>query len=80
MKELKEDVFLTGFIWKPELRPLSKKEVISGKPKAKAKPAAPAANKPKDSAVKKDSPVIKDNPVKTAAPPAKPGATPLKKQ
>lgn len=43
--ELKEDVFLTGFKWKPELRPLSKKEVISGKPKAKAqakKPGAPA--------------------------------------
>jgi len=37
--EMKEDVLLTGFIWKPELRPLSKKEVINGKPKAK--PAAP---------------------------------------
>ncbi len=34
--ELKEDVLLTGFTWKPELRPLSKKEVINGKPKAKA--------------------------------------------
>nr|WP_232325430.1 OstA-like protein [Pedobacter panaciterrae] len=31
--ELKEDVLLTGFTWKPELRPLSKKEVISGKTK-----------------------------------------------
>ncbi|WEK19783.1 MAG: OstA-like protein [Candidatus Pedobacter colombiensis] len=42
--ELKEDVFLTGFTWKPELRPLSKKEVISGKPKSKtpAKKAGPA--------------------------------------
>jgi lipopolysaccharide export system protein LptA len=41
--ELKEDVFLTGFIWRPEQRPLSKKEVISGKPKAKpgAKKAVP---------------------------------------
>lgn len=29
--ELKEDVFLTGFTWKPELRPRSKKEVISGR-------------------------------------------------
>lgn len=36
IKELKEDVYLTGFIWKPELRPLSKNEVINGKPKAKA--------------------------------------------
>ncbi|MNL13997.1 hypothetical protein D3C87_1349220 [compost metagenome] len=41
--ELKEDVFLTGFTWRPEQRPLSKKEVINGKPKAKpaAKKAAP---------------------------------------
>jgi lipopolysaccharide export system protein LptA len=45
--ELKEDVFLTGFKWKPELRPLSKKEVIIGKPKPKApaKKAVPAASK-----------------------------------
>lgn len=45
--ELKEDVFLTGFIWKPELRPRSKKEVISGRAKAKS-PAkkAPAKNTP----------------------------------
>lgn len=35
IKELKEDVFLTGFTWKPELRPLSKKEVISGKARPK---------------------------------------------
>ncbi|MGY4383806.1 lipopolysaccharide export system protein LptA [Pedobacter sp. UYP24] len=33
--ELKNDVKLTGFSWVPELRPLSKKEVITGKPKAK---------------------------------------------
>lgn len=33
--ELKEDVFLTGFTWRPEQRPLSKKEVINGKPKAR---------------------------------------------
>lgn len=44
MTELKEDVKLTGFSWVPELRPLSKKEVINGKPKAKptAKPKTPA--------------------------------------
>ncbi|WP_410479023.1 OstA-like protein [Pedobacter gandavensis] len=41
IKELKEDILLTGFIWKPELRPLSKKEVINGKPKLK-----PGAKKP----------------------------------
>lgn len=33
--ELKEDVKLTGFTWQPELRILSKKEAINGKPKAK---------------------------------------------
>ena len=33
IEELKEDVLLTGFIWKPELRPISKREVINGKSK-----------------------------------------------
>lgn len=42
IKELKEDVFLTGFVWKPELRPLSKKEVILGK----IKPRAPSKKGP----------------------------------
>lgn len=60
--ELKEDVFLTGFIWKPEYRPLSKKEVISGKPKAKVpakkgnQPAAKKTNEPtKSSTTVKDA-------------------------
>jgi lipopolysaccharide export system protein LptA len=43
--ELKEDVFLTGFTWKPELRPLSKKEVINGKPKKSAKKGTAAGDK-----------------------------------
>ncbi len=42
--ELKEDVFLTGFIWKPELRPRSKKEVITGR--LQAKPPAKKTNQP----------------------------------
>lgn len=46
MGELKEDIILTGFIWKPELRPLSKKEVINGKPKPKPTAKTPAAKKP----------------------------------
>lgn len=47
MSELKEDVKLTGFSWQPERRPLSKKEVINGKPKAKpaAKPKTPVSKK-----------------------------------
>ncbi|MES2829541.1 MAG: OstA-like protein [Bacteroidota bacterium] len=44
MAELKDDVKLTGFSWQPERRPLSKKEVISGKPKPK--PAGKPATKP----------------------------------
>jgi len=47
IKELKEDVLLTGFIWKPELRPISKKEVILGKPKPKATSKATAATNKK---------------------------------
>jgi lipopolysaccharide export system protein LptA len=35
VKELTEEKMLTGFIWRPEFRPLSKKEVIMGKAKAK---------------------------------------------
>ncbi|WGQ08259.1 OstA-like protein [Pedobacter gandavensis] len=55
IKELKADVFLTGFIWKPELRPLSKKEVINGKPKPKPGAKKPAGPKgPKPPAEKKD--------------------------
>jgi lipopolysaccharide export system protein LptA len=40
VKELKEEKTLTGFVWKPELRPRSKKEIIMGKAKPKANPAA----------------------------------------
>lgn len=57
IKELKEDVFLTGFVWKPELRPLSKKEVINGKPKLKPgakKPAGPKGPKPQPKKKDKD--------------------------
>lgn len=67
--ELKEDVFLTGFTWKPELRPRSKKEVINGraKPKNTAKKAVAGksaavkgkanapANNAKPAAAKKDT-------------------------
>lgn len=48
VKELKEEKRLSGFTWKPELRPLSKKEVIMGKAKSK-----PAGTKQKPSTVKK---------------------------
>lgn len=51
--EMKEDVLLTGFTWKPELRPLSKKEVINGKPKAK-----PTASKKPAIGTKKSGPPV----------------------
>jgi lipopolysaccharide export system protein LptA len=44
INKLKEDVFLTGFIWKPELRPLSKKDVTNPNRK-KAKTVATAKTK-----------------------------------
>jgi lipopolysaccharide export system protein LptA len=59
--ELKEDVLLTGFTWKPELRPLSKKEVINGKTKtqlAKKSPAPAAKNPPTKSQATKPKSVI----------------------
>ncbi|RZL50657.1 MAG: hypothetical protein EOP00_03290 [Pedobacter sp.] len=36
--KLPKITLLTGFIWKPELRPTSKADIIKGKPKAKAVP------------------------------------------
>ncbi|MGN7203038.1 OstA-like protein [Pedobacter sp. SAFR-022] len=42
LSQLKEDVFLTGFIWKPELRPLSKRDITN----PKARKAASTAKKP----------------------------------
>lgn len=66
--ELKEDVFLTGFIWRPEQRPLSKKEVINGKPKAKPvvnkAAGVPATSKATAKGLNaKDKPLIKNIPV-----------------
>ena len=47
--EVKEEVLLTGFIWKPENRPTSKADITNQKTPAKAKPKA----KPKTTTVKK---------------------------
>ena len=68
--ELKEDVFLTGFIWKPELRPRTKKEVINGRPQAKppTKKASQPAVRANTKGVK--TPAAKN--VNTTVPP-KPG-------
>lgn len=48
---LPKETTLTGFIWKPELRPISKADIIKGKPvkKPAAKPTVkPTATKPKN--------------------------------
>lgn len=48
VEDLKEDVILTGFIWKPELRPKSKKDIINFKSAVRPKGALPKTkvNKP----------------------------------
>ncbi|WP_410220277.1 OstA-like protein [Pedobacter sp.] len=51
--KLPKESFLTGFIWKPELRPANKDEIIKGKPKKTTK------NQPSA------KPVVKDNKPKT---------------
>ena len=42
LSKLEEDVFLTGFIWKPELRPLSKRDITN----PKARKASSNAKRP----------------------------------
>lgn len=42
--DLEKDVFLTGFIWKPELRPRSKRDITN--PKVAAKTVKPAVKTP----------------------------------
>jgi len=62
--DLKEDVILTGFIWKPEIRPRSKRDVTNPKVAAKAKTPA------------KTSKTGTKTPVKSGAKPAVKGALP----
>lgn len=44
--DIKQDVILTGFIWKPELRPRSKRDITNPKIVAKPKAGTKAAVKP----------------------------------
>jgi len=79
LSKLKEDVFLTGFIWKPELRPLSKRDITNPKAKRAAssakRPAMPKA-KTNEEGEQEDADVKETIPVKGATP-VKP-TTPLK--
>ena len=45
VNEVKEDITLTGFIWKPENRPRSKRDITHPKTKAAVKPKAKAPTK-----------------------------------
>lgn len=45
--KMPKEPLLTGFIWKPELRPRSKADVIKGRPKPKATPKTAPADKSK---------------------------------
>jgi len=71
VSELTEEKLLTGFIWKPESRPLSKKEVILGK-------AKPATNVQAKSATKKIT-VKNGKAVETIIDKSKPGLKDLLK-
>ena len=77
-KEIPKDPTLTGFIWKPELRPTSKADVIKGKtvekPKVETKPAAKAPAK--GAPTKK--PIFNKKGVNTLKPEAKMTTTPEK--
>jgi lipopolysaccharide export system protein LptA len=61
--KLPKETTLTGFIWKPELRPTSKADIIKGRPKTTKKPSTgpktntnPKTGKP--APVKKSSPIV----------------------
>jgi lipopolysaccharide export system protein LptA len=56
--DLKEEVILTGFIWKPELRPRSKKDITNPRVVAKAK--KPVAGKAPSKAAVQAKGLIKD--------------------
>ncbi|SDM01537.1 OstA-like protein [Pedobacter antarcticus] len=74
VEDLKEDVILTGFIWKPELRPRSKKDIVNFKPPAKPKPAAKSKTKGLPGAIK-----AKETGLKQLQPKQVPSANAVKK-
>jgi len=72
--KLPKETVLTGFIWKPELRPVSKADVINGKPTSKTPKATPKSNgskpvaKPNTAPLKKATISAKPQTVKTVQP------------
>jgi hypothetical protein len=60
IEQLPKETLLTGFIWKPELRPVSKADIIKGLPKKKAPAKAkPTTTKPVTKSIGKDISGIK---------------------
>jgi lipopolysaccharide export system protein LptA len=69
--QLKENVMLTGFIWKPELRPTSKRDIINPKAiKVVKKPAAKTASTKKTEATKGKKTTAPGKPGEVIKPPA----------
>jgi hypothetical protein len=71
MDKLAKEPLLTGFIWKPELRPTSKADVIRGTPASKPK----AGSKPS-----KKAPVASNKGKSTKANPVKAPVKPVEKE
>jgi lipopolysaccharide export system protein LptA len=65
--KLPKETLLTGFIWKPELRPVSKADIIKGKPASKpaTKPKTPPVKTP---SIKVPTTVEKKTDTKTVTP------------
>jgi lipopolysaccharide export system protein LptA len=79
MDKLPKEVTLTGFIWKPELRPISKADIIKGKPKpkpvVKPKTTSKPATSTKSAATEKKSEDLKNSSKPAINPSLKPDTT-----
>lgn len=65
LSKLNEDVFLTGFMWKPELRPLSKRDITNPKARKRTPAKKPVGPKSKaDAELDKKDPDAKESDVK----------------
>jgi lipopolysaccharide export system protein LptA len=65
LSKLNEDVFLTGFMWKPELRPLSKRDITNPKARKRTPSKKPGGPKSKaDAELDKKDPDAKESDVK----------------
>ncbi len=70
-KDIPKEPILTGFIWKPELRPTSKADVIKGKTTEKPKTAAKPATKAPVKTTSSKKPVVPKKGANTSKPETK---------